>query len=143
MASNLSYETLTKEDIQKIKTAAENLYPVELLGWEATATSETAPEWEGDTTEEALEKPQTLSSTVPDQIWLEEAQEKIAKRKLSNQTQDLVNQAKRAPKTFAQVKAKQIAEAYLAKVTTLSPEEKEIIRLNAQNIVVDLTDRLL
>jgi len=112
--------------------------------WETNATSETAPEWKVTTTEEIMsEKPQTLAPTLPDQIWLKEMEEKIEKKKLSAQTQELVKQAKRAPKTFAQIKAKQIEGAYLAKVPNLSPEERKIVSLNAQNIAVDLTDRLL
>lgn len=110
--------------------------------WEENATSETTPEWKETGTEEVV-PPQAPSSTLPDQIWLREMEEKIEKRKLSSQTQELVNQAKRAPKTFAQVKAKQIEEAYLAKVSNLSPEERKMINLNAQNIAIDLTDRLL
>jgi uncharacterized protein YxeA len=114
-----------------------------LVKWEETASSETAPEREVTTAEEVFEKTQTLSSTVPDHIWLKEMEERVAKKKLSGQTRRLVNEVKRAPKTFAQIKAKQIKEAYLAKVPNLSSQEKEIVALNAQNIAIDLTDRLL
>lgn len=114
-----------------------------LNNWEVTATSEAPSHWETTSTEDVAQRPQQPASTLPSEIWLREKVEEIEKKELSNQTKNLLTQAKRNPQTFSQVMAQEMEKRYLEKVPGLSSEEQKIVSLNAQTSAYDLTQKLL